>query len=416
MNHQNLQKENLLAHLQKFNQEHLFFFYSSLSTEEQKNLIEQIKSIDFDLIKNLSDDCLNLKKESKKFLDFNKISAPKFDTLESIKKNLSLKNEDFNQTGLNYLSKNKVIIVTLAGGDGSRLQYNKPKGLFPIFGRSLFERQAKQIKKLNLKTKTNLLWVIITNPNNQEKIISFFKKNQYFQLLPQTVRFYPQETMPCIDQQGKIILSSPQQIAFSPNGNGSLFSLFQKTNLLTEMKQNKIEYIFVCNIDNPLTRIADPFFLGYTIKNKLPVSNKAVLKKNPQEKVGVFVQHLKQTHIIEYSDFPIEKELSLKETFVANIGVHYIHINFIIEQNKKSIPYHYAHKKIPFINKHKETIVPEIPNGYKFEKFIFDFFSRSTKMGILVVNREEEFSPLKNKEGTDSIETVENNLRKQKKV
>ncbi len=389
--------------LKQYNQEHLLHFYNKLNEEEQKKLLNQILEIDFDLINSL------YRQESKE----NKKSIIR--PIESTDINeISDKIEDYKKIGLNSLSKGEVAVVLLAGGQGTRLGHSGPKGTYNIglpSNKSLFQLQCERLKFLSEKVGKYIPWYIMTSIDNHNETVNHFEKNDYFDYDKEMIKFFKQDALPIVSHEGKVMLESYDQIKLGSNGNGGCFSSLKTSGNLDDMSSKNIKWVFLYGVDNAIVKVADPVFIGYTIESGLNSSSKAVKKINPEEKVGVFCYKDNHPGIVEYSELSDEMryakdkngELLYKD---ANILAHLFEIDILKDCAKESLPYHKANKKAPYINDKGEFVKSNEPNSYKFELFMFDVFARLQDMAILSVNREDEFSPVKNKEGNDSPKTA----------
>lgn len=305
----------------------------------------------------------------------------------------------------------KIAVCVLAGGQGTRLGYEGPKGAYKIglpSGLSLFGVIASQLVRLKESRGITLRMYVMTSSLNHAATLSHFRDNSWFGLPHEHVVFFPQETTPCLTTEGQLMLSSPQDLATSPNGNGGLFRSLQVSGAITELEINGVEYVHVFAVDNPLVKVADPYFIGHCIANGLDVSNKACTKTQPDEKVGVFVFQGSRVRVVEYSEMTREQTAMRSDegddlVFSAgNICNHLFSIGFIKHASLYSSFPHLAHKKVPYYNVDKgEITTPSFKNAYKLEKFIFDPFCLipADKIGVFEVPRGEEFSPVKNRHG-----------------
>lgn len=387
--------------LNYFRQEHLLSFYEDLNLKEKEMLLDQLNKIDFEDIK-IASTQLKLEKESNR-LDVEPIAYESIDNLTDIEKRV------LEARGLKLLSEKKIAVLLLAGGQGTRLGHTGPKGTVRVCNQSLFEIQAKRLRELEEATGATIPWYIMTSPINDKETREFFKDNHNFSLNPEQIFFFQQDLVPTLNSEGKIILESKGEISMSPNGNGGVYRSLQSSGALENLKMQGIEWVFFNNIDNALVKVADPLFIGFADKMGSEVSSKSVEKREPGEKVGVFCLSEGKPSVIEYTE--ISDIDSDSNNFVnANIGIHLFHLSFLEKIASINLPYHLAHKLIPFINESGENVKPDKPNGYKLEKFYFDAFLFAKSMSVLKVNRNKEFAPVKNKTGKDSLESAEHML------
>lgn len=324
--------------------------------------------------------------------------------------------EEAHSIGIKAASNGEVAALLLAGGQGTRLGYNGPKGMYDIglpSKKTLFEFMAERIKKLGLlsgKGEKAIPFYIMTSPLNHKATTEYFEKNDNFGI---DVQFFPQGTLPSLTPDGQMILETTTSLAVAPDGNGGIYPALVKHGVIEDMKAKGIKYIHAFGVDNALVKPADPTFVGYCIQKGADCGNKVLWKSSPDEKVGVVATRGGKPCIVEYSD--ISKDMSeLREddkddgrlVFGAgNICNHFYTVDFmenVIVPNLGNM-YHVARKKIPYYDdEKKETVKPTSNNGIKLESFIFDVFPLSKTMAVLDVARSEEFAPVKNPPGTAS--------------
>ncbi len=315
--------------------------------------------------------------------------------------------------GMKAVENGQVAALLLAGGQGTRLGFNGPKGMYDIglpSGKTLFEFMAERIKKLvqlSGRGDKAIPFYIMTSPLNHKVTTEYFAKHDNFGI---DVHFFPQGTLPALTPEGKMILETPTSLAVAPDGNGGIYPAMVKHGIIADMKSRGIKYIHAFGVDNALVKPADPTFVGYCISNNADCGNKVLWKTSPGEKVGVVASKGGKPCIVEYSD--ISKEMSERRgedgrlVFGAgNICNHFYTLDFlenVVVPNLGNM-YHVARKKIPYYDaSKKETVKPTENNGIKLESFIFDVFPLSVSMAVLDVERKDEFAPVKNPPGTDS--------------
>ncbi|GMU27857.1 MAG: hypothetical protein AMXMBFR17_13970 [Candidatus Jettenia caeni] len=396
-------------------QQHVFTWWDEISSGEKELLLAQVASIDFQLIEKLFHQ--NLRKTASaiqgSLLPPHVISVPS-NTLE---RELA---EAAKQIGESSLRKGETAILTVAGGDGSRLGGNGPKGticIAPISGKSIFQLHAEKIHALQQRYGIPVPWYIMTSETNNQVTQDFFQSHHFFGLDDRQVCFFTQGMLPVVDLHGKVLMNSKSNIVMSPNGHGGVIIALREKGILADMKRRGVRQIFYHQIDNVLIKMADPVFLGYHAGSKAEISLKVVKKRHAEEKVGIVGYIDGRLHIAEYS------ELSQEDMYARNgngmlkynagsIGVHMIHIDFLekVYRMENSLPYHVAFKKVSCLNEKGDMVNPEKNNAVKFESFIFDIL-RYVKQGIVMeVLREEEFSPVKNSEGNDSPATAKRDI------
>lgn len=322
--------------------------------------------------------------------------------------------EHYKKIGENIIRNNEYAVVTMAGGQGSRLGHDGPKGTFD-FGlenhKSIFEVLCDRLKEAYNKYNVYIPWYIMTSRQNNEDTINFFKKNNYFGYSKENVYFFKQGELPVLNDQGKLMLNKEGNINTAADGHGGVFISMEKEKITENMKQRGIKWVFIGPVDNVLIKMIDPIFIGICQDKNVLAGGKSIIKAYPEERVGVFCKKDGKPDVIEYTE--ISKEMAEMKNDKGELVYAESHINCnvfnidIIEKiSKNKLPYHCAHKKIEYLNKEGQVVKPEEPNAYKFEAFIFDAFKMLDEMTIFRVKREEEFAPIKNAEGKDSPKTA----------
>ena len=278
----------------------------------------------------------------------------------------------------------------------------KPKYMFEII--------VDTLKRENQKYNTTIPWYIMVSRENEKDTIDFLREKDYFGYPQDSITFFRQSEMPLLDFNKNFLLDKEGKTQFASDGNGSIYSSMKKNGILEDMKKRNVEWVYICSVDNILLKIVEPLLLGLSIKNKTEIASKTIIKKSPDERVGVFCKRNGKISVIEYSELPKEmSEMTNEEGELvfgdAHIMCNLFSLNALEKIAKVSLPYHVAIKKIKYFEKGKE-IVPEEPNAYKFEQFIFDSFGLFEDITLLRGKREEDFAPVKNKEGQDSPETA----------
>ena len=402
-----MNKEKAIERLEKYNQQEIINLLDKLTEEEKEKLYKQIIGLDFEQIENLYNELT--KKE--------KVSGNNIEEIASINKD-KLSSEELNRyskLGEDVLKAGKYALVTMSGGQGTRLGYDKPKGEFVVDiypkAMSLFEILANKLKQVNEKYNTILPWYIMTSIENNEEIIGFFETNNYFEYPSEYIKFFKQDNLPLITENKKLILGKDKLIKEAANGNGGIFNSMFKNNILKDMQDKNIEWIFISSIDNILLKIADEILIGLAGDKKVEIATKSLRRNSPEEKVGAICKNNGKVYVIEYSEMSDEMknarnddgELKFSE---SHIMCNLFSIKALEKLAQKSLPYHIAHKKSEFLNSNGIIEKPETPNVYKFETFIFDSWTYFNDIAILRGKREEDFAPIKNKEGVDSPQTA----------
>ncbi len=393
-------------------QDHIFRWWDELSDTQRKKLIRQISSIDFSLLQKLIANHV-IEKENSSLRG--NIEPPDIIPIPGNDAQLIAASEA-KAIGEEALRKGKVAILTVAGGQGTRLGTDGPKGAIaigPITGKTLFQLHGEKILAIIKRYKTELPWYIMTSEANHKQTKKFFEDKHFFNLKLSDVILFIQGMFPVVDLNGRLIMDAKDHIATSPNGHGGTVLALKKEKVLTNMKKRGIEYVFYFQVDNALINIADPTFIGYHILNHAEMSAKVTAKRSPEEKVGTLVYVDGKLGVIEYSELSQEglqernKDGSLKYN-AGNLAIHILNVEFVEKLNKDGfvLPYHKALKHVPFLNNSGELVKPEEKNGVKFETFIFDALKRSERSVAMEVVREDEFAPIKNMEGDDSPATA----------
>lgn len=402
-------EEKLLAAkqmLQKYGQEHLLNSFNSLSKEKQSELLDAILITDFKQMQELYEttkikaDFANVKLEPISHVTKAELSA------EELEKYTSL--------GENAIKAGKLAVVTMAGGQGTRLGHDGPKGTFDLgldSHKSIFEILCDTMKEACEKYKVTIPWYLMTSDANNEDTIQFFKDNNYFGYPKEAVSFFIQGKLPMIDTNGKILLDEDGTIKQAADGHGGIFEAMRKNGVLYDMKEKGIEWVYIGGVDNVLAKMVDPVLTGLAISQGTLMAGKSVVKANPHERVGVFCKKDNKPNVIEYTEISDELAESTDERGELLYGESHIlcnqfHLSALEKISQNKLPYHVAFKKASYLNENGEVVHPEEPNAYKFEAFLFDAFSTVDAMSILRVKREDEFAPVKNAEGVDSPETA----------
>ena len=398
-------KEEAISKLKKYNQEHILKY--DLNNKQQEELEKQIENIDFEQLKSLYE---STKKE--KCIEEKKIEHIPYTDKTKLTKEEQL---SLFEIGEQVIKQGHYAVITMAGGQGTRLGHNGPKGTYAldtINGKKyIFEIIIDRLKKAEKQYNVTIPWYVMTSKENHQDTILFLEKNNYFGYNKDKIKFFKQGELPLIDTQGKIILDENAKIKEAADGNGGIYEALSKSGMLQELKQNQIEWIFISGIDNILSNFVDPILLGLTIKENNVIASKSVAKANPQEKVGVFCKMNGKPKIIEYIDLPEEMAEELDENGElmygeVNIGTYLYNRRVLENLANAKLPYHAAFKKSGYLNANGKFIEPDEPNVFKFETFIFDAFTRYDDMTIMRVKREDEFAPVKNRTGNDSPETA----------
>jgi UDP-N-acetylglucosamine/UDP-N-acetylgalactosamine diphosphorylase len=405
--------ENIKKLLKKHNQSHLLAFWEQLGPAERRVLLAQIQSLDFPKIDDWVANYVKNPVSSAIPADF----APAFSySPVAADPQQQRKYAQAEELGRQLISAGRVAAFVVAGGQGTRLGFDGPKGNFPISplkNKTLFQIFAETIAAVSQRYQTVCPWYIMTSPLNHAETGEIFRSNDYYGLRESDVFIFQQGTLPNFSFDGKILLADKAGIACSPDGHGGSLKAIYQSGALQDMKKRGIEFVSYFQVDNPLVNIFDPLFIGLHALDNAEMSSKAVLKTGPMERVGNFCLVDGRVTVIEYSDLPDEpaEKRNPDGSLVFQLGsiaIHIINTGFIEKLNAEgfSLPLHRAVKKIPHIDRRGKRIEPVEPNGVKLESFVFDALPLASKSIILQTLRSEEFAPAKNAAGTDSAETA----------
>jgi UDP-N-acetylglucosamine/UDP-N-acetylgalactosamine diphosphorylase len=399
--------------LQKHHQSHLWAFWDQLDTAQRQNLFTQIQHLDLPKIDDWVANFIKKPPSSQVTADFAPASAYGPTTADPRQKR---KYASAVELGKELISAGKVAALVVAGGQGTRLGFDGPKGNFsitPIKNKTLFQLFAETIAAVWEKYNTTCPWYIMTSPLNHTETINIFRSNDYYGLGAENVFIFQQGTLPNFGFDGKILLADKANIACSPDGHGGSLKALHKSGALEDMRKRGIELISYFQVDNPLVNLFDPLFIGLHTLDEAEMSSKALIKNCPKEKIGNFCLVDGRVTVIEYSDLPdelAEKRNSDGSLFFqfGSIAIHIINRTFVEKLNEKdfSLPLHKAVKKIPHIDRRGNPVELNRSNGIKLESFVFDALPLASKSVILQTIRSQEFAPTKNAAGADSVETT----------
>lgn len=388
--------------LAKYGQEHVLKYYEELSEEGKQALLDQVEATDMSILAA----CKHKEDLAKKGV-ITPLAAMQLDEIAANK-------ESFTATGLEAIRAGKVGAVLLAGGMGTRLGSDNPKGMFNVgLTRELYIFQCL-VKNLMDVVRQADAWIhlfIMTSDKNHEATTRFLKEKNYFGYQEEYIHFFKQEMAAATDYEGRIYLEEKGKLSTSPNGNGGWFISMKNNGLLEDIHNAGIEWLNVFAVDNVLQRIADPCFIGATIQKECAVGAKVVRKNAPDEKVGVMCLEDGKPSIVEY--YELTDELMNAEDEKGepayNFGVilNYLFREKDLEQMAAgNMPLHIVEKKIPYLDEKGELVKPEVPNGYKYENLVLDMIHQLDSCLPFEVVRNQEFAPIKNMTGVDSVESA----------
>ena len=392
--------------LKEYNQEHLLNFYDELDKNERSFLINQICRINFKQIFDLYE-----ASKADEVIPTNFIEPlPYFDKSKLSKKDLNY----YSSIGETYIKNGEFAVVTMAGGQGTRLGYKGPKGTFEldiIPKKSLFEILCDNLKKANEKYNVTIPWYIMTSIYNDEDTKKFFKEKNFFGYPQNSIKFFKQSQLPLINTDENLILEEIYKIKEASNGNGDVFEALKINNMIDGMKRNNVKWVFFSGVDNVILDIVDPLLLGLTISNNCQISSKTLYKKNANAPDWIFAKRNGKPAIINSCHLTNEMKVAKGNDGhdlyrEINMLAHIFSISAIELIADRKLPYHRAFKKNTFVNEEGMKQVPEKPNTFKFETFIFDAFSYFDNMVLLRVKEEDEFAPIKDFNGIHNPEVA----------
>lgn len=392
-------------------QPQVFAFWERLSLPQQENLLAQASEIDLAEIAHLTDTLLGNHAGG---VDLGGLQPAPF---EPLPENGGDQNrwDEAKEIGEDALRAGRVAAFTVAGGQGTRLGYDGPKGTFPVtpvLHKTLFGVFAEKVRAAGVRYGKPLHWFIMTSHQNHEATASFFVENEYFGLDESRVHLFRQGRMPAVDLQGKILLESPDSIALAADGHGGSLRALERSGALDAMEKEGIDTLSYFQVDSPLTRCIDPEFIGWHLLKKSQMSSKMIPKAYAEEKLGHFCVQNGRLVVIEYSDLPLEMQRQTDANgalhfLSGSIAIHLLDREFVrqMARGTQSLPFHRADKKIPTIDAAGNPVKPSAPNGVKFEMFVFDALPFAQNPLVIETSRLNEFAPVKNPDGLDSPQT-----------
>ena len=395
-------KSQLEEKLSPYGQSHLLQFWDDLSESEQASLGQQINDIDFELVQSLFKDKQSSGNQWAELAA--KAEVPPAITLKDFANPESY--DEARALGKTALESGKLGMILVAGGQGSRLGFNHPKGMFPIgpvSDCSLYQIHFEKVLARSKQFGATIPIYVMTSPPTHEETTKFLTENNFFGIPESDVKIFCQGVMPAVDEFGKLLLESKSKIFASPDGHGGTLGAFVKSGCLEDAKSRGVEHIFYGQVDNPLIQICDPALIGYHLKSGSEMTSQVVRKNEPTQKVGNVVLVDGAVQIIEYSDLPekyasqTNEDGSLK-LWAGSIAVHIFATEFFerSSQSADALPFHQARKKVPFINELGARLKPSQPNAIKFERFIFDLLPSAKNAIVCEVDPADGFCAVKN--------------------
>ncbi len=413
--------QELAARLRNYQQQHLAHWWPDLDDTARQQLSRQIAEVDFELIERLMarDGGHSPDDADTPAAKAHRATQPEY--LIRLDDQCGSEFEQATAAGNDAIDSGKVGAILVAGGQGTRLGFDQPKGMFPIgpiSGNTLFQLLAEQVLARGRRSSVAIPYYIMTSDATHRDTVAFFEQHDYFGLGPENVRFFQQGTMPAVDaESGKLLLADKGRLSTSPDGHGGMLAALAKSAMLEDMRERGIEYLYYHQVDNPTAIVCDPTFIGYHILKQSEMSTKVVAKRSAEEKMGVAVSVDGKTQIIEYSDLPTEvAELTDADGgllhWAGSTAIHVFDRDFLqrLADDATGLPFHLANKQVPYLSEDGQSVTPDSPNAFKFERFIFDSLPLASRAMVYEASREREFNPVKNSSGNDSPETAQKAL------
>lgn len=388
------------------------------------NAIEKIQSTDQKYLKHLigkdipqklADQINNMNWSYLDMLDAKEQNRGQFAPLGAMElPEINEKKEEFKAIGLEAIKNCKVGAILLAGGQGTRLGFDKAKGMYNIGVNKdlyIFEQLIRNLQKVTEEAGVPVPLYVMTSDKNDEQTRAFFAEHAYFGYDADYIKFFVQEMVPAVDFEGNVLIEAEDSLAMSPNGNGGWFTSLLRAGLGEDMKEKGVEWLNVFAVDNVLQQIADPVFVGATLQSGCVCGAKVVRKCDPYERVGALCLEDGKPSIIEYYELTPEMAEATNEagSLLYGFGVilnYLFSVNTLLEIAEQKMPLHIVEKKVPYIDENGTAVKPEVPNAYKFETLILDMIYLMDNCLSFEVEREKEFAPIKNATGVDSVESA----------
>lgn len=403
--------------LGEYGQEHVLQFWDALDNGERESLLAQLAEVHFPTMQRLINEWV-----------LHEPAAESFQRITTVDVTLPVEEErpdarDALDAGETALRAGRVACVMVAGGQGTRLGFDGPKGAYPIgplTGKSLFAYHAEKVRNLQNRYACAIPWYIMVSHSNAAATEAFFKQHDYFGLSSANIRFFQQKMVPCVDEKGKFMLEAPGRLAMNPNGHGGCILALVDEGIISDTRERGIDTLSYFQVDNWALKPADPYFIGYHVLRGSEMSSKVHRKRNVRESVGVHCICDGEYRVIEYSELDFYPQLLETDAegkpvhFAGNPAIHILATEFVnrVYHAFESFPWHRAHKKIPFLNTSEELVKPDKPNGYKFETFIFDALRLArTPCVALEIHEAGEYTPIKQFDGDNSVVSARRSMR-----
>lgn len=400
--------DDFRARLQQHDQQHVLAFWDELSAKQQNELQSQIDDLDLDQLAVL----IAGEDEKPDFAAMAANAAPP-PAMRADGTGANWTNADAKQCGEEALRAGEVGAVLVAGGQGTRLGFDQPKGMFPIgpvSGRTLFQIFADRLIAISENYGVNVPLYVMTSDATDAATREYFQQNNNLGLAAEDVHIFKQGTMPAVDAStGKLLMASKSSLALSPDGHGGTVSALERSGCFDDCEKRGVKHLAYFQVDNPLVALCDPTLIGHHLLAESEMTTQVVRKRYPMERVGNVVLVDGSVQIIEYSDLPESAAEATDEDgqirlWAGNIAVHVIDVAFLrrMSGSMDALPFHRANKKVPFVDAAGESVSPDDPNATKFERFIFDLLPAAKNAFVVEALPSEAFAPVKNADGAET--------------
>lgn len=414
---------DLYQTLADFQQTHLLKWWNDLNDTEQSQLLTQLQAINFAQIQRLYAPGETAQKSESPAQKAERATRPATVVRLEERNTSPAESEKATEQGRKLLEAGRVGAILVAGGQGSRLGFSHPKGMYPIGPvkqTSLFQILVEQLRARARQAGKPISYFIMTSDATHDETVDYFQQHQNFGMSSDDLHFFKQGTMPAVDaESGQILLEEKKRIAVSPDGHGGMLAALKNNGMFDVMREKGIDTLYYHQVDNPTAIVCDPEFLGYHQNAQADVSVKVVSKRSPDEKMGIVCDVDQKTQIIEYSDLPDDIAAQTDDDgnllhWAGSTAIHIFNRDFLeqIANDDARLPFHQANKKVPHIDESGRQVTPEAPNAIKFERFIFDVLPEAETVLVYEIDRSREFNPVKNAEGQDSPQTAHEALNR----
>jgi UDP-N-acetylglucosamine/UDP-N-acetylgalactosamine diphosphorylase len=407
-----------LDRLVQYGQEHLIRWWDDLSAPDRQSLLDQIDALDLPLIADLMSGCaLRQLPGENSSRERAALASPPADLVRQVSRGGNP--HDWSRADLHgreLLRAGRIGAILVAGGQGTRLGSAQPKGMFrigPVSRKSLFQLHCEQILARSRRAGARIPYFIMTSDATHADTVAFFEQHACFGLPQDDVYFFRQGSLPAVSPDGRILMAEKHSISAGPDGHGGILRALSRAGLLDVMRDRGIEHLYYHQVDNPAANVCDTAFLGWHAARESDISTKVIAKESPDERMGVVVTIEGRTEIIEYSDLPPERAQAQGSDgslllWAGNTAMHVFRRAFLekLTTEGHSLPFHTAHKAVPYRDESGNLVVPDVPNAFKFEQFIFDALPFADRALVVEADRTREFHPVKNHSGKDSPETA----------